>query len=290
MVRPTLESLGTFGWLQDPPKKEGEKLDFVFKRNKSTPEGVPELLTKLTAVHSGDVDLTPHTTQSNQYKASACAGNATADSVEILNSIEGRPKLQLSRLFVYTLARNFMDMDYDGLSDINQDKGTFIRLCFEVLSKFGICREDLPKEKGGWPYKVDSYGYVADLNILPFLKAMRAATGHRIHSYYRITSIGDDRLNEILSALRANHPVVFGTLVNNAFINLRGEGPVGPPFGTTRGGHAMIIVGYLTGKGFIVKNSWGPTWGSSGCCIMRPEYLLWTQTQDLWVPTTGTTF
>lgn len=290
MAPPTIESLGKFGWLEDLPKAAGEKPDFVFKRDASTPEDVPELLPKLKAVHSGDVDLTPHTSQSNQYKAGSCAGNATADSVEILNSIEGRPFVQLSRLFVYTMARNFMDMDHDGRSDINYDDGTYIRLCFEVLSKFGICREDIDKKDGGWPYKVDAYGNVADLHLLPSLKAMRKATGHRIHSYYRITATGNDRLDEIVAALRSNHPVVFGTLVNDAFVDLRNEGPVGPPTGDTRGGHAMIVVGYLSGKGFIIKNSWGLNWGDSGLCIMKPEYLTWAKTADLWVPTTGVTF
>ena len=32
---------------------------------------------------------------------------------------------------------------------------------------------------------------------------------------------------------------------------------------TTRGGHAVAIVGYRTGR-FIVRNSWGTTWGDGG--------------------------
>lgn len=290
MAPPTIESLGKFGWIEDPAKKAGDKPDFVFKRTGDTPEEIPELLPKLKAVQSGDVDLSPHTTQSNQYRAGSCGGNATADSVEVLNSIEGRPHVQLSRLFVYTLARNFMDLDHDGRSDIDKDDGTYLRLCFEVLSKFGICREDIDAKKGGWPYTVDRYGNVGNLHVLPSLRAMRKATGHRIHSYYRIIATGSDRLDEIIAALRANHPVVFGTLIDDGFVSLRSEGPVGPPKGDTRGGHAMIIVGYISGKGFIVKNSWGKNWGDFGRCIMLPEYLTWKKTNDLWVPTRGVTF
>lgn len=291
MASPTLASLGRLGWLPDPPKKAGEQPDYVFKHGSNTPSDTPELFTKLKVSSSGDVDMTIHTTQSQQYRAGSCAGNATADSVEILNSIEGKPKVELSRLFVYTMARNFMDLDYDGRSDINKDDGTYIRLCFDVLSKFGICREDISKNEGGWPYDIDPRTQKPkDLYILPSLKAMRQATGHRIHSYYRITATGEDRLTEILSALRSNHPVVFGTLVNEAFVGLRNEGPVGPPSGATVGGHAMIIIGYISGKGFIVKNSWGIDWGDHGRCIMKPEYLTWSKTSDLWVPTLGVTF
>jgi C1A family cysteine protease len=52
----------------------------------------------------------------------------------------------------------------------------------------------------------------------------------------------------------------------------------------------MIVVGYLQGQGFIVKNSWGSDWGSNGFCVLAPEYLAWNATNDLWVPTLGTVF
>lgn len=286
MARLVAKSLGRFGWVEDPPKSS----DYVFKRGVYTPSEIPELFPRLKASHSGDVDLSNHSTESNQYRANSCGGNATADAVEVLNSVEGRPHVQLSRLFVYTMSRNFMDMDYDGRSDINRDEGTYLRLCLEVLSKFGICREDLDISQGGWPYEIDRLGRVKRLYRLPTLKAMRAATGHRIHSYYRIVSTGQDRLDEVLAALRSNHPVIFGTLVNQSFVDLRNSGPVGPPEGATKGGHAMIILGYISGKGFLVKNSWGREWADSGFCFMTPEYIAWSKTSDLWVPTRGVTF
>jgi C1A family cysteine protease len=261
--------LEQFGYRPDPVKQAGEKPDFNFKS---------DLAPKLVLVASGDVDLRPHCTETHQLNASSCVGNATADSEEILNSIEGRPQVQLSRLFIYTLARNLMDVDGDGKGDIDKDKGTYIRLAFDVLSKFGVCTEK------AWPYDLSKK------SILPSLKAMREATGHRIHSYYRVTGTGDDRCDEVLQALRSNHPVVFGTLINNEFLRHEGEGPVGIPEGDTIGGHAMIVVGYLTGKGFLVKNSWGRGWGDGGYWIMKPEYLGWSNTTDLWVPTKGTSF
>lgn len=268
-------SLQKLGYRRDPVKKTGEKPDFSFSQ---------QLKPRLSVAHPGDVDLRKHTTETHQYSAGSCVGNATADSVEVLNSIEGLPAVQLSRLFIYTLARNLMDTDGDGRGDIDQDDGTYIRLAFDILSRFGVCREDLSIAKGGWPYDL------AKLHVLPSLKAMRAATGHRIHSYYRIDETGDDRLDEILSALRMNHPVVFGTLINSNFSQLRSEGPVGPPKGATRGGHAMMVCGYLSGKGFLIKNSWGSDWGDGGFCIMTPEYLAWENTWDIWVPTKGTMF
>jgi hypothetical protein len=273
---------GPCGYLPDPPKKPGDKPDWVFGAGAAP--GTPTLRPRLVEVHPGDVDLREHTTSTNQYGAGSCAGNATADSVEVLNSIAKLPAVQLARLFVYALARNFMDLDQDGKSDIDKDEGTYIYLCFDVLSKFGICREDIEAGKGGWPYDL------GNLHELPDLKAMRKATGHRIHSYYRIAATGDERVEEAIAALRANHPVVFGTSINSAFKRIRSLSPVGPPEGVTIGGHAMMIVGYLAGKGFIIKNSWGSGWGDGGFCIMAPEYLAWEGTRDLWVPTKGMAF
>lgn len=241
-------------------------------------------------VIEGDVDLSRHCTTTRQYNTGSCVGNATADAVEILNSIEGRPPVQLSRLFVYSICRSLMDDDGDGMADINdRDEGTYIRLAFSVISKFGICREDIPIEQGGWPY---------DLSLLyrnPSMKALRAATGHRIKSYYRITASGQERCEEVIAALRSMHPVVFGTELGSEFYNLPGNhDPLMPPVQESKTGelgrHAMIIVGYRATHGFLVKNSWGAEWGNTGFCWMTPEYISWQQTKDLWVPTRGTTF
>ena len=266
------------GYLRDPEKKPGETPDKEFSA---------ELRPALSSwILPGDVDFSEHTTDTNQYSAPSCVGNATADAVEVLNSLAGHPPVQLSRMFIWTLCRNMMDTDRDGRSDIDQIKGTYIRLAFEVLHLFGVCREDIPEGKGGWPYKVDD----RYMKRLPDMKAMRAAIGHKIHSYYRITETGEDRIEALLDALRSKHPVVFGTLVDKAFMRLRGPQTAGIPKGATEGGHAMMLVGYDSAKGFIVKNSWGPGWGEGGLAYMAPEYMAWDKTWDIWVPTMGTVF
>lgn len=244
---------------------------------------------KLKALATGDVDLSRYATDSNQRSLSSCAGNATADSVEIicaleeevLAKVEGRaPRspVQLSRLFVYSMARALMDDDGNGRGDIDRDEGTYIRLCFDVLSRFGICDEVL------WPYDTSK------VFVPPSIKAVRQAVGHRVKGYYRISETGSARLDAVKSALRANHPVVFGTSIDSAFTKSSGPEIVAPPDpATVIGGHAMIIVGYVDGK-FKVKNSWGPKWRGDGYCLFTPEYVTWSETRDLWVPTMGTKF
>jgi C1A family cysteine protease len=240
------------------------------------------MLASLPVVATGDVDWSKYTTETDQLSLSACAGNATGDSVEFLNAVseeqtalaEGRapaPTVQISRLFVYNSARQ-------ETGELGQDEGTYIRICFDVLSRFGVCREDV------WPYDVSK------VFTSPSLKAQREATGHKIHDYYRIKETGDAKCDAVVTALRAKHPVVFGTQITTAFMQLTDSTPVRLPTSnqTFAGGHAMMIVGYIAGLGFIVKNSWSRAWGANGLCILSPEYIAWDQTADLWVPTLGT--
>jgi C1A family cysteine protease len=158
--------------------------------------------------------------------------------------------------------------------DLANDDGTYIRVCFDVLSRFGVCDEYL------WPYDETK------VKVSPSLMAQRQAAGHKIHSYYRIPDTGNpqDRIDAIVTALRAQHPVVFGTQVSYDFMQLLGTTPQKPPTGNIAGGHAMVIMGFINGW-FLVKNSWGTGWGDGGYCYFDPSYITWDQTTDLWVPT-----
>jgi len=281
-----------FGYKPDPLSTRdasgnpvvGHRTVNLFKMEMDDNDFTTQLKVAAKQTHAGDVDLSGFTTQTNQYSLGSCAGNATADSIELLNAVQRRPSVQLSRLFVYSMARMLQDEDGDGRNDLNLDKGTYIRLCFEVLSRFGICRED--DTVNGWPYDTNK------VFVAPSLRAQRQATGHKIHSYYRIRTEGEDRLNDIIAALRANHPMVFGTKITSTFMQLRGEGPVGPPKSgqPTAGGHAMLCVGYDSQRGFLIKNSWGAGWGADGFCFFTPEYMTFEDTWDLWVPTLGMDF
>ncbi len=250
----------TYGYRIDLPNPKDFDFQSLFQ----------QLLKARVKVASGDIDLRTYTTPSNQYSLSACVGNATADAVEIMNAIEGRPRVELSRLFVYAMARTLH-------GELDKDEGTYIRTAFTVLSQFGVCDEKI------WPYDTKK------VFLSPSMMAQRQALGHKIHSFYRIKTSGQHRINDILSALRTRHPVVFGTKVAKGFLDVDTFNPVKEPTGSTIGGHAMIVVGVLNGN-FIVKNSWGMDWGSSGFCLMTPSYLAWSGTHDLWVPTLGTEF
>lgn len=253
--------LNYLGYTRDPGKRPGEKPDFTFR-------GLG-----LSSVENGDVDMRRFATDTDQYSLSSCVGNATADGIEILSAAQGFPKVELSRMFPWTLARNLMREE-----GYKYETGTYIRLAFKVINTHGICLEKY------CPYDMSQW------DRLPSLKAMRKATARKIKGYYRIDSKGSDRIADILSALRAHHPVVFGTLLDDSWSYYNGRSTLDIPKGRTRGGHAMVIVGYDSRRGFIVKNSWGRGWGDCGYCYISEEYLAWKETWDIWVPTIGKDF
>ncbi|MEP6887982.1 MAG: C1 family peptidase [Nitrospirales bacterium] len=55
--------------------------------------------------------------------------------------------------------------------------------------------------------------------------------------------------------------------------------------GKADGGHAIALVGY-TSQGFVVQNSWGPTWGKKGFALLPYEDFM-LHTTDVWVAQLG---
>jgi len=126
------------------------------------------------------------------------------------------------------------------------DNGCFPRLAWQVAEKIGFCIEDL------WPFKEP------EINRPPSLDATSGAIDQRwVHGYYHI--LGRPREEEVRQALSNNHPVVFGTVVDNDFKRYKGSNlstePMKPPTGHS-GRHMMCAVAYDQ-DGLWVINSWG---------------------------------
>lgn len=78
--------------------------------------------------------------------------------------------------------------------------------------------------------------------------------------------------------LATGYPFVFGFSVYESFEShtVAKTGIVPMPNKTEHllGGHAVMAVGYDDNKQtFIVRNSWGTTWGNQGYCYMPYDYL-----------------
>lgn len=205
----------------------------------------------------------------DQAAAGSCVGNGVVGALEFLQIRNGMPYTDLSRLFVYYNARL-------QTQDTDKDEGTYIRLGFSTLTSLGTCSEKT------WPYDLNN------LFIRPSWAAYREAYPHKITSYYRIgATSGQELIDSIKRSLLAQHPVVFGMIVDHDFINIGRDGLVAMPSANRikPGGHCMVIVGYDdNNQRWIVRNSWGDWWGDRGYCYVPYAYLDAADANDFWVP------
>lgn len=206
---------------------------------------------------------------SDQLSLGSCVANAWMDMLEILLNLHGHPVVQLSRLYFYGICRMS-----DGTFD--EDFGTYLRTGAKQAAKVGACPEDL------WPY------HTSKVFVRAPLECTTVASDNKIKGYYRISHANAKRkVDEIETAVRANHPVVFGMAVGTKFMDYSG----GTFFPETSylGRHAMIVHGVRVTAGgrreFLIRNSWGTGWGAHGRMWADESWLESPEFQDIWVGT-----
>jgi C1A family cysteine protease len=231
----------------------------------------PQIMALAKASTSSTHIITEHTPISNQGALSSCVANATADAFEILKGLEDSSKVeQLSRLFLYWNARLYS-------KQTDKDQGTFIMYAMQSLLEFGLCSEST------WNY--DTSKVFAQPTQLAYKEG--DDNTFKLDSFYKIRTMGTYRLQDVETAIRADHPVIFGTNVDGSFEGFNGGDKALDPPSSWLGGHAMVIVGvrYNPDLQFCVRNSWGPSWGNSGHVWLSSAYITWDQTDDLYVGT-----
>jgi C1A family cysteine protease len=219
---------------------------------------------------NGRLDLRPWCSPiEHQLHISECVADSTTSGLEFLEIRNGKPHVDLSRLFLYYNARLQMQ-------ETDKDEGTYIRLAFASLTTLGTCTE------ATWSYDPNN------VFIRPSWKAYQEAYPRKIKSFYRITAMNSSDLRSaIKQALQAQHPVVFGMIVDQDYMNTGSDGMVTMPKSKREkeGGHAQLIVGYDDNmQRWIVKNSWGLGWGDNGYGYVPYEYLDVSNANDFWVP------
>jgi hypothetical protein len=125
-----------------------------------------------------------------------------------------------------------------------------------VLTEQGTCRQEL------WPDTSQTPVTSERVLIADAERHLLDATPHPI------------ALDDVRKALSAGCPVHLGMNTGPVFSNVGRDGlfnAAEPPSGR-HGQHAMLIVGY-TGNFYIVKNSWGESWGDQGYCYIPKSVL-----------------
>jgi len=208
----------------------------------------------------------------DQLQISSCTGNAWMGAIRLRLYLEQIEAPEPSRLYAYYNARV-----QDG--EESSDNGSYLRSAGTAIKTLGIASEVL------WPYRESA------VNARPPIEAYKDGNDNRfVDGFFKIDTEDFARLDDVETAIRADHPVVFGTLVGDAFESFTGgQTPLNPP-SHALGGHALYTYGVrrkADGKrDFLIRNSWGTGWGVHGDVWFSEEYMMWSDTQDLWVVTT----
>ncbi|HUL04464.1 MAG TPA: C1 family peptidase [Gemmatimonadales bacterium] len=200
----------------------------------------------------------------NQGPLGSCTGNAIAGAVEFLERKDQVRFVNVSRLFIYY---NERAIEHTTKSDA----GAMIRDGIKTAVKQGVCSERK------WPYVVSKF------TVKPSAACYKEAADHQVTSYQRILTV-----EEMRACLAQGFPFVFGFTVYESFesqqVAQTGVLQLPQPGERVVGGHAVLAVGYNDSeRRFIVRNSWGGTWGMKGYFTMPYDYLANRNlADDLW--------
>jgi C1A family cysteine protease len=246
-----------YGWHPDLPDKRDLYRRFVPQSVQSLPPKV-DLRPKCPAVY-------------DQGRLGSCTANAIGAAhqfEQIRQAGKKRRNFVPSRLFIYWNERSL-----EGT--ISEDAGAYIRDGIKSLVKWGVCPET------EWPYVESRFA------VKPSTTAFIHAAQHQALKYQRL----DQNLQQLRACLASGHPFVFGFTVYESFesksVAKVGIIPMPGPGERSMGGHAVLCVGYDDeSKYFIVRNSWGASWGDKGHCHMPYAYLADSDlSADFWTVT-----
>jgi C1A family cysteine protease len=202
------------------------------------------------------VDLTPNCPPVyDQGQLGSCTANAIAGAIEFDRMKEHKAVWVPSRLFIYYNERVIEHT-------VNSDSGAQIRDGIKSVGKQG----DAPETE--WPYDI------AKFTEKPPAKVYTDARKYRVVQYQRVLR----NLNQMKGCLASGYPFVLGFTVYESFESpeVASTGVVNVPGPNEQeiGGHAVVAVGYDDSQQrFIVRNSWGSTWGKAGYFTMPYTYL-----------------
>ena len=244
------EYLGHYGWTPDVP--DHRDLVFAAARVVALPPSV---------------DLRPGCPPVyDQGQLGSCTANAIAAAMQF-EQIRQKTHTSFapSRLFIYY---NERVMEHT----VRQDAGAQIRDGIKSVNHVGACPES------DWPY------VIANFAKKPPLRAYKDAPLGKAVTYQRVVQ----SLDQMRACLAGGFPIVLGISVYESFespqVAKSGVVPMPSTSEKLLGGHAILAVGYHdTEQRFIMRNSWGTSWGMHGYFTIPYAYLTDSNLcDDLW--------
>jgi C1A family cysteine protease len=285
-----------FGWLPDYPDMRDRTFDYSKPNDKAVQDSEKKesikdmrdkagakskktILSKSKMPPKAEIEKTFFCSIDEQGDNNSCTAHAGASLVEYFENKASGNYEKKSRMFLYKVTRNLMDLE--------GDTGAFVRSAMKALVLFGV-----PPEKY-WPYLEEN------LRKEPTQFCYAFAQNYQAIQYYRLDKESMNHkqvLEEIKVNLVKELPVMFGfTVYNN--IEFIKEGMISYPCKKNRliGGHAVVAIGYddkkvipilgesgTTTGALKIRNSWGEGWGDYGYGWLPYKYLESGLAKDFW--------
>lgn len=213
------------------------------------------------------VDLSQYTPAvMDQTDFSGCEGASGSGAIYTTLGKAGTPLPWVpSQAGIYGLARA---IDRGDPSIPLTDSGTMTNAVERAIGEFGI------RPMGHAPAGTNCDFDASTINAEPLLADLEQDALTLLIGTYQINTTGLQKVNDVKLALASGFAVRVDTEVDQRF---EGWAPSQQPYGVpdyvnSLGGHALYVVGY-SGDVFVVRNSWGVTWGKSGDILVNAAFI-----------------
>jgi hypothetical protein len=195
----------------------------------------------------------------NQGQTGSCVGWASADSVLRWHFVKANwigPSELLSPRYIWMAAKETDAFTTRPTSFIELD-GTSLKAALDIARKFGVVKDSLLPFASGHLYQNSANVFYA------------IAAQMKISSYFNLGTKQDDWR----AWLANNGPILTRLNCDSTWLNASSTTGALDAYNpeTKGGGHAIALVGY-TENHFIVRNSWGTTWGDKGFAYASMSY------------------